>query len=959
MPATPITIPNAGFETPVLGPPGYAYAPAGSSWSWPVTSGIIQGSIFGAGPAAEGIQGAFLQQTGSFSQALSGFVAGQLYHLTFKVSQQIPGQTNHDFNVLIDSTLLGHVTPASSNFEQITLSFTAGAPTHTLVFQGVNTLGASVSSILDEVAITPVGGAPSVPPIDPAKVAILAALPAPICVEIASVGWFGGQQWIHYSDAPWDWHYPALSAYGLTGIQARFTPDKWRASFTRTSDLSDDTMDLEFNDLDWNITSLWWGYGGEGVPVIITQYFPGVDLLIEIFDGYLRTPKEADGFTFPVECAAGFRSPNLTIPRRIIYSGCSALFGGLINQTTGQPWFPTQDSINKNDCPYSVHLGPPQLVNPQASGFGKVDPGTGLAYTDCPRRNPGDCVARLNDSKSYLGFDVIVGSEVVGSGTRHPFMAYIRANETALKIPLRVIYGEQRVQDLTLLAYESGSNPGENASNGFLTTLWVIAEGPNVGLGPALSNPNDADAIVIGPSTPGLPSSIIVNEQPIDCGHVNFSGVFGVKRQGKALVHQAGLTAQQLNYSGTSIVNLDYGKGDFRQFTPDSIKASCHMVSNKGVRVYSKPPTPTSYTRKYTTNRAWCLLDLLTNKRYGLGVDHSRFVLSEWTALADWCDESVPGVDELGSPILITRSTFNGVVDARTAQQTLGDFCMMGRFTPPFQDQGKLRVLPMREDEVPADFSAFKGPIIADYDNDMLPGVRQNILWDGGKSTLMYSIKNDSEVPNEIKFTFNDHNYDDTERPLVFQDLQAQLLAGRAAGDLSFRVVSKSYAGMGINNLSEAARIGTMLLYYGENDAGGLKNNFTVKFQTWSVLAKLLGLHPWQVIRVLSQRVNRFTERGTLEWEPYASDAFQFFRITKMTRTDKLVLEIEAQLYAHSSLAQFKALPAAPGVDNPDGQTTNNPGPNPEPGETKNPIPPHPQKPSDPVAGAGILLKVN
>jgi hypothetical protein len=908
-------------------------------------------------PAHEGAQGAFLSLTGTITQALTGFVPGVNYQLTFWVSQQIPGQVAHDFNVYLDAVLLGHITPATSNFEQVKLSFTAGAATHTLRFVGINTNGASVSSILDAVAITPLNVPPTVPPIDPAKVAALAALDSPLCVEIASVGWFGGQQWLHYSEAPWDVHYPALAAYGLSGIQARFTPAKWRAEFTRTSDLSDDTMDLEFNDLDWNITALWWGYGGEGVPVIITQYFPDVDLLIEIFDGYLRTPTEADGFTFPVECAAGFRSPNLTIPRRIIYTGCSALFGGLINPTTAQPWFPTQAAINENDCPYSAHLGPPQLTDPKASGFGKLN--GGVPFTDCPRQRPSDCTARLGDSKSYLGFDVIVGSEVVGPFTRHPFMAFIRANETALKIPLRVIYGTQRVQDLTLLAYESGSNPGENASNGFLTTLWVIAEGPNVGCGPALSDPNNAEVDGNpGPSTPGLPSSIIVNEQPIDCGHVNWSGVFGIKRQAKALVHQAGLTAQQLNYSGTSIVNLDYGKGDFRNFVPDTIKASCRMVGNKGIRVYAAPVSATNYTRQYTTNRAWCLLDLLTNKRYGYGLDHSRFILSEWKALADWCDQAVPGIDELGNPISITRSTFNGVVDARTAQAVLGDFCMMGRFTPPFQDQGKLRVLPMREDEVPADFANFTGPVLADYDNDMLPSIRQNILWEGGRSTLTYSIKNDSELANEVKFTFNDANFDDTERPLIFQDLNAQLLAGRAAGDLSFRVVGKSYAGMGINSLSEAARIGTMLLYYGDNDSGGMKNNFTVKFRTWSVLAKLLGLHPWQVIRVLSQRVNRFTESGTLEWSPYAPDAYQFFRITKMTRQSQLVLEIEAQVYAHSSLAQFAVLPAAPGADNPDGQLTDNPGPNPKPGDTTNPIPPHPQKPLDPVAGAGIQLKV-
>ena len=91
--------------------------------------------------------------------------------------------------------------------------------------------------------------APNVPPIDPAKVAALEALDTPHCIEIASVGWFGAQQWIHHSDAAWDKHFPALAAYNLTGIQPRFEAAKWRLEFTRTSDLSDDTVSLEFSDI--------------------------------------------------------------------------------------------------------------------------------------------------------------------------------------------------------------------------------------------------------------------------------------------------------------------------------------------------------------------------------------------------------------------------------------------------------------------------------------------------------------------------------------------------------------------------------------------------------------------------------------------------------------------------------------------------------------------------------------
>jgi hypothetical protein len=789
--------------------------------------------------------------------------------------------------------------------------------------------------------------APNVPPIDPAKVAALQALDTPHCIEIASVGWFGAQQWIHYSDAEWDKHFPALAAYNLSDIQARFEQSKWRLEFTRTSDLADDTMSLEFADHDWNITALWWGYGGEGVPVIVTQYFADVDLLVEIFDGYLRTPKESDGFSFPVDCAAGFRSPNLVVPRRVIYTGCSAIFGGLINPTTASPWFPTQAMIDENDCPYNRHI--------PGGTFGNLDSLTGQPYKDCPRQRPSDCVARLEvpgaTPKSYLGFDVVVGTERIGSG-KNAFDAAIRANENALKKPLRVVYGVQRVHDLTLLAFEAQSNPNnsDQAVNGFLRCLFAICEGPIVGCGPAQSDPNNPTSDGNpGTSSAAVDSSIRVNEMPIYCNHVDWSGLWGQKRQPKALGGQqgGGLGTQQLNYSGTSIINLDYGRADFRNFQPDSINANAKITGKKDIKTYA---TPTSAAvRKYTTNRAWVLFDLLTNKRYGYGLAVSRFNIQEWIDLAAWCDETVAGYDDTGTAVALTRSTFNGVVDGRPAAATLGDCCMMGRFTPPFQDQGKLRVLPLRENEAPLTLAgAWTGPTIADYDNDIDTSIRQNIIWESGRSTLQYSIKTDADIPNEITFSFNDRNYDDTERPIVVQDLNAQLLAGRAAGDLSLRAVPKSYSGMGVNSLPEASRLATMLLYYGEYDQGGLQSNFTVKFKTWSVLAKLFGLHPYRVIRILSQRINRFTERGTLEWAPYANDAYEYFRIMKLTRTSKLVLEVEAQLYARSSLNQFAAIPASAGDENAQGTTTTSGGESPTP--QPSPVP------AD--GGAAINIKV-
>ena len=62
--------------------------------------------------------------------------------------------------------------------------------------------------------------------------------------------------------------------------------------------------------------------------------------------------------------------------------------------------------------------------------------------------------------------------------------------------------------------------------------------------------------------------------------------------------------------------------------------------------------TPTSTPAKvYTTNRAWCLLDLYTNRRYGLGLDISRFAIQDWIDLAAYCNVTVNSIDETGGTV--------------------------------------------------------------------------------------------------------------------------------------------------------------------------------------------------------------------------------------------------------------------------------------------------------------------
>ena len=88
--ATPTPTPtDAGFEQPSVGAGKFQYDPAGSSWAFSGSTGISadnSGFTSGNPPAPQGTQVAFLQETGSFSQAV-GFAAGS-YVLTFDVAQR-------------------------------------------------------------------------------------------------------------------------------------------------------------------------------------------------------------------------------------------------------------------------------------------------------------------------------------------------------------------------------------------------------------------------------------------------------------------------------------------------------------------------------------------------------------------------------------------------------------------------------------------------------------------------------------------------------------------------------------------------------------------------------------------------------------------------------------------------------------------------------------------------------
>jgi Bacterial alpha-L-rhamnosidase 6 hairpin glycosidase domain/Alpha-L-rhamnosidase N-terminal domain/Bacterial alpha-L-rhamnosidase C-terminal domain/Bacterial alpha-L-rhamnosidase concanavalin-like domain/F5/8 type C domain/Protein of unknown function (DUF642) len=163
--ATPQFIFNFGFETPKVST--FQYNPSGSSWTFTAQSGnngagiTPNGTLFNSSNpnAPEGVQVAFLQSTSTISQAISGFVPGAKYAVTFSAAQRA-GQYQHGgqtWNLKLDNSVVASYAPpaTATSYVDYTTNFTATAATHTLVFAGTDLLGGDNTVFLDNVRIAP------------------------------------------------------------------------------------------------------------------------------------------------------------------------------------------------------------------------------------------------------------------------------------------------------------------------------------------------------------------------------------------------------------------------------------------------------------------------------------------------------------------------------------------------------------------------------------------------------------------------------------------------------------------------------------------------------------------------------------------------------------------------------------------------------------------------------------
>lgn len=636
-----------------------------------------------------------------------------------------------------------------------------------------------------------------------------------------------------YTELPW---WPdladAIESYFGDPISITLTliPDSTPfIDLPRAASISDDSINLTFDDNDDVFSGLLMDYG-EGIRTEVFCYWPAVDLLLSMWRGMLHQAKEMNRDQVKVTATSGWRAANMLVPKRPFATSCPFIFGA---------YFATQDEIDAHTgCPYNAHIG------------GSIGvPG----FTDCPRRLKSDCTERLVVETFWPGFETRE-DPIPNNQTKGPnLLAKSIGNESALSDPIRVIYGERYVKALYLLAFRNETDTN-HPEDGFGAALFAVSEGTNLAMW-----------------------EFRINGQIVGTEHFQL-------RLGALGQPVTDWSPDVNSYSGTA---HGYGRiqGRFDDATASDYSGAIRVLGQVEVRVYSDVDT---YAESYTTNRAWCLLDVLAHLRFGYGQDYPRYNIDSFIDAAAWCDELVTLTDANGNTFSGVRSTFNAEVNPRAIQQQVKDICTAGRLGIPFEFEGKDVLVPLRAEDV--DDASI--PTFTDE------GASRNIVYDGARSSLSWSVISDETMVNQWTVNFDDNANGGVDTQYIFGDQAQQLRAGRAWGDRSKRVVNKSQAGYGITSAQEAARFGNALLYLGPLDSGGILNPFSVKFTTW--YSEAFNVQNYRLIKVVNAKLQSrmtayFAARGL---EPYPGADFTCFRVMKYTRKGDLRVEIEAQQYA-------------------------------------------------------------
>lgn len=335
----------------------------------------------------------------------------------------------------------------------------------------------------------------------------------------------------------------------------------------------------------------------------------------------------------------------------------------------------------------------------------------------------------------------------------------------------------------------------------------------------------------------------------------------------------------------------------------------------------------TGYIREFNNNRAWWVLELYTNQKFGMSYPLSRFNPAGFADVASWTRQGVrfsyTNTDGEVRNHDHVRTQFDCIIEGRPISEQIVDICRAGRITIPYQENGLFTM------------SAFRAFTQEELDNAKVfydKGENKNIEWSGEFPMIEFSQTPDDKIPNEITVTIEDGANGDNERPVTGNDPNQQLRAGRTLGENNLQIVPKKYAAFGTRYVNEAIKLVYGFLRFGEFDEGGTHNNGTIKITV--PLIEAIGLKRYGPMKVRSELLTGFELPGDGQIET--------FRVRKIRKTSKDTAEITAQAYNHSAYVAFETIQsvnAPPDGDPPDWPPIDPPLPNPDPLPPDIPIP--------------------
>lgn len=680
--------------------------------------------------------------------------------------------------------------------------------------------------------------------IDPAKLAALLALSVagarPAVCEYLRVDWSSSTT-NYYGAAAWH-EVPPFYAIGHT-IEPRLMPSSIRDPFHGLEinpDLRTDSVKVVFEDIDKVITGKFQTFSS-GVKCEFFLYYPDVDLTVPIWSGQLQAPDVFGWKTVSATATNGFRSRELTIGSRRRTKECTAsVFGGRL---------PDLDAVRSSLCHYEKHL-PGGTVGNFKTGI--------IPYLDCDKLLP-SCIARLGrDGFFFGGFNTDAAGMITDYNNN--FLAQSKGNTSALKEPIRVIFGKKVVKsNLTMLWRREQT---------YYAAIYEIGEG----LIKSINN-------------------FRVNEKLIGGQHLNVQ--LGARAQARTQY-----AANVSNFSGTAHVFARSGPFTAAQVTamkPADITTDCLVEGFAEVCVYTVA-SPATKTRIYSTNRIWCLLELYKNQKFGFGYAESRFAIADWMTEATFSENTVSFTatfpDGETTQYISPRSSLNVIMEGRAAGEQIEDMCRSGGISIPFEHEGKFTLRSFRK-ATAGELTAAK--VFSDT------GESRNIIWDGGQPMIELSQTPDNKIVNEIEVRFEDAASGDTERPLIVDDPNQKLKAGRQLGPDYSLSVPKKFTAFGVNNLAESVRLAYRLLKYGEFDNGGTDNNLRAKLTV--PFEHALGVTRYDIIKLDTALMSGFTIG-------YGANAEtpQYFRVLSLKKVSQNRCEITAQAYNHTSYSAFEVV---------------------------------------------------